>query len=312
MNAATIPVATRASDLVDLERLRPLVAKRNGPGAARLAAHLVLIGTGMAAIAATRGSWWILAAWVPTGVVIAHLFALQHEAAHNTAFASRALNRICSAGAGAVLGIAPGFFRLEHLAHHASTQDPDLDPELLAVPRSVGGWLWQLGTVPFWAYQARTLAAHATGHLLPGEERWIPAARRRGVTSEARLVIAGWAVVLAVPLALGWTDLIVLWVVPRLVGEPVMRVARLAEHAGRPLTRDITVNTRTLDVWWPLRILAWNMPFHAEHHAMPSVPFHALPELRRLLRGRLAGPSGGYLAAQRELLGAIRAGAPRP
>jgi len=26
--------------------------------------------------------------------------------------------------------------------------------------------------------------------------------------------------------------------------------------------------------------LFWNMPYHAEHHMLPAVPFHALPGLR--------------------------------
>lgn len=299
-------VATRASDLVGFDRLRPLVARRNGPGLRLLGAHLVAVGAGTAAIAWSRGTWFLAPAWILTGVVIAHLFALQHETTHTTAFASRRLNRVVAVAAGSLLGIAPTLFRLEHLAHHAATQDPDADPELLAVPRSVAGWLWQLGTVPFWAYQWTTLRAHVLGRLLPGEAAWIPSARRPAVFREARLLVAGWLVVLVVPLLLGSTDVIVFWLVPRVLGEPVMRAARLAEHAGRPQSADITTNTRTLDVVWPLRLLAWNMPYHAEHHAMPSVPFHALPELRRVLAGRLAGPSGGYLAAHRELLGAIR------
>jgi len=31
------------------------------------------------------------------------------------------------------------------------------------------------------------------------------------------------------------------------------------------------------------RYLFWNMPFHSEHHALPAVPFHALPAARLFL-----------------------------
>ena len=31
----------------------------------------------------------------------------------------------------------------------------------------------------------------------------------------------------------------------------------------------------------------WNMPYHAEHHAYPSVPFHALPQLHKALDSEL-------------------------
>ena len=40
---------------------------------------------------------------------------------------------------------------------------------------------------------------------------------------------------------------------------------------------------------------------------MPSVPFHALPRLHALLA---PSPSGGYVAAQREILRAVRGATP--
>src|SRR5690606_5307244 len=53
------------------------------------------------------------------------------------------------------------------------------------------------------------------------------------------------------------------------------------EHRGLPEGRDLSVldKTRSLEVPAWLRWLLWNMPYHAEHHAWPSVPFHRLPEL---------------------------------
>ena len=92
------------------------------------------------------------------------------------------------------------------------------------------------------------------------------------------------------------------WLVPRLVGEPAMRIARLSEHAGRPRNDDPMDNTRSLHVPAPLRVLAWNMPYHAEHHAAPSVPFHALPKLHALVEPRLQARTGGYRAAQADIL----------
>lgn len=40
------------------------------------------------------------------------------------------------------------------------------------------------------------------------------------------------------------------------------------------------------------RKLAWNMPYHAEHHAWPSVPFHFLPFVHKLLNGASLSRSG--------------------
>jgi fatty acid desaturase len=307
---ATPPAAghrRRASDLVGAATLRPLLVRTDGPGAVLLCVHVGLLVLTTVLVELARGSWWVVPAWLVDGVVIAHLFALQHETAHGTAFTARRVNRVLTTVAGAVLGIAPHWFRVEHIAHHTSTQDPARDPQLIEVPRSVAAWLWFLGSVPFWAYQARTLVPHALGRFSPGEQVYVPSGVRPALRREARLMLAGWLAALVVPLCLGCDAVVVLWIVPRLLGEPVMRVARLSEHAGRPQVADVTVNTRTLDVPLPLRLLAWNMPLHAEHHAMPAVPFHALPRLRTELGPHLDPRRGGYLAAQREILRLVRA-----
>jgi fatty acid desaturase len=41
--------------------------------------------------------------------------------------------------------------------------------------------------------------------------------------------------------------------------------------------------TRSMQTSNLLRSIMWNMPYHAEHHAYPAVPFHALPALRKEL-----------------------------
>jgi fatty acid desaturase len=48
------------------------------------------------------------------------------------------------------------------------------------------------------------------------------------------------------------------------------------------------------------------MPYHAEHHAYPAVPFHRLAEVNRVLAPRLAVTAPGYIAVTRQILGACR------
>jgi fatty acid desaturase len=45
-----------------------------------------------------------------------------------------------------------------------------------------------------------------------------------------------------------------------------------------------------------VRWIAWNMPYHAEHHVCPAVPFHKLPELHGLMRTELKETAQGYIA----------------
>jgi len=49
-----------------------------------------------------------------------------------------------------------------------------------------------------------------------------------------------------------------------------------------------------------MKWLTWNMPFHVEHHAYPSVPFHALPKLNEAIDGRIRYRGQGYRAVTRE------------
>jgi fatty acid desaturase len=62
----------------------------------------------------------------------------------------------------------------------------------------------------------------------------------------------------------------------------------MAEHTGCALSSDMLANSRTTLTNAAVRFIVWNMPFHAEHHAFPSPPFHALP--RRI--ACCGGPQG--------------------
>ena len=57
-----------------------------------------------------------------------------------------------------------------------------------------------------------------------------------------------------------------------------------------------------------VHFFAWNMPYHAEHHAYPAVPFHALPRLNRLLASHIVHVEQGYLASARKVLQHVQAG----
>jgi fatty acid desaturase len=97
-------------------------------------------------------------------------------------------------------------------------------------------------------------------------------------------------------------------VIPALLGQPMLRLYLLAEHSACPRSLDMLENSRTTYTNAPVRLLAWNMPFHAEHHAWPSIPFHALPAANALIRSKLRKTSPGYVAALGEIWRTMRAG----
>jgi fatty acid desaturase len=130
---------------------------------------------------------------------------------------------------------------------------------------------------------------------------------RPRIVREARLLLAVYALLALASLLARSDALVVLWLAPALLGQPFLRMVLLAEHTGCPLVPEMLRNTRTTHTTRLLRRLVWNMSYHAEHHAHPALPFHALPQAHALLAARVAVQGDGYVAVQREIVGAFEA-----
>ncbi len=124
----------------------------------------------------------------------------------------------------------------------------------------------------------------------------------RGHRKMARWMLVGYVLLLVLSLAAGATILLWLWVVPVLLGQPFLRLYLLAEHGLCPFVANMLENTRTTYTTRLVRLLAWNMPYHTEHHTYPTVPFHKLPDLHRLMKDDLRTTANGYTAFNREYL----------
>jgi fatty acid desaturase len=288
----------------DRRAIRPLEMRSDRRGLIQLGTHLAVLALTTAAIESTRGSILMLLAMLVHGIALVFLFSAEHEAIHRTAFRSRWLNDITAWVAGLVLLLPPAYFRYFHFAHHRHTQDPARDPELaLPKPVTVAQWLTQVSGWPYWRGQIGLLIAHALGRVTAA---YIPERNRAEVILEARIFLAIYLAATLVSIA-AWSDvLLVYWIVPALLGQPFLRLYLLAEHTGCPLVPDMLANSRTTLTNAAVRFIAWNMPYHAEHHAYPSVPFHALPDLHRLLRADIGTIARGYLEVQRTLLKGLR------
>ena len=280
------------------EEKRALMARSDTRGLIHLGGHLGLIGLCLWGNVAGEGvlRWLVIAG---QGIAMVFLFTAMHECSHATAFRSRWLNRAVGSVAGMVLLIAPTWFFYFHQDHHKFTQDPDRDPELASPkPRGVGGYLLYLSGIPFWTGNLRVLFGNAAGRRQDG---YVPAAMRGAVVREARVMLVLWAMAVLALAASGW--LVPGLLLPLLIGQPFLRAYLLAEHAGCAEGDDnMLANSRTLLTTPPVRFLAWNMPFHAEHHSFPAVPFHALPRLHRVMRGEITHLTPGYVSFHRQFL----------
>ena len=292
----------RAMARVGGGNLHTLGELRDGPGLVYLAGHAATLAATGWLVAAAWGSWWAAPAVFIHGVVVVHLFALFHETAHGHAFRTPLLNRGLVWLSGLAIGIPPTFFRWEHFAHHTHTNDPKRDPQLIPMAKTLSGYVLYASSLPYFANLVGSLARYAIGRFNETEAGFLNAGRRARVQREA---IAMWMVYGGCAAwSVAWESwaIVVFWLLPRLAGEPVMRIIRMSEHVGCPLTDNVFRNTRTVLTLAPIRWLAWNMAYHAEHHAFPGVPFHRLGRIHEALKGDLEQLERGYVRTHARLI----------
>ena len=146
----------------------------------------------------------------------------------------------------------------------------------------------------------RQVVINASGRAVA---EYLPERAKRRIRTEARWMLAIYALA---ALSLVVTPVLIwVWILPMLVGQPFLRLYLLAEHGRCKPAANMFENTRTTFTNRIVRFLAWNMPYHVEHHAYPAVPFHMLPALHNLTAPHLKVTADGYTEFTRESLGLL-------
>ena len=245
------------------------------------------------------------------GYTISFLFMGEHECVHHTAFKTPILNDIVAYIFGFFCFRPPLHYRYYHWAHHRFTGNKSKDPELqntfidFDISGSIMNYIAYMSGIPFWIDRITSLLRHSLLHvvdniigiklntamqnaLLPKElEYYLQAKQRRyKVSMEALLFVSLYLLILIVfDVSLLWKY----WFLPSLIGQVFLRGYLLAEHRECESNTNMFSNTRTTKTVWIERKLAWNMPYHLEHHAFPYVPFYLLPELHNALIKQMDG-----------------------
>jgi fatty acid desaturase len=292
----------RQMRVVPADVLKRLYGRSDAKGFVQTAAHLALLVAGGWLVLETRGTWWVVPALLLQGLLINALFAAMHEAIHYSAFKTRWPNDVLAFFSGAAILNNAGFYRHYHYAHHRYTQDPARDPELITavVPRNWGQYLFRISAIPFLLIRARDLAVFALGRR--GDVDYIHESGWPEVHRWGRLLLAFYAVLIAGSLLLRTDAVLWAWFLPLLVGLPFLRIYLLSEHTLCPESDDGFANTRTTLSNPVVRFLMWNLPFHAEHHLFPNIPFHRLPEAHWHLRPHLKYVARSYTQVQGEIV----------
>ncbi len=293
----TIDHRTAITNLEPTQR-QSLIERSNGPGLLRIGFHLEAILVLGALIAHGVPFWFLL---LPVqGILIVFLFTALHESTHETAFKSSFLNTAISSISGFLILIPPAWFRFFHFAHHRHTHDPDRDPELQTPkPTTLTDYVKHVSGLPLWFAAISTLLRNAAGQ---SADDFVPEKARPRITFEARVMLVLYALIATASVFWGSSLVIWTWIVPALLGQPFLRLFLLAEHTNCPHVDNMFENTRTTFTTKLVRLVAWNMPFHAEHHALPTVPFHKLPNLHEAVRDHLKTTADGYARFNGELV----------
>ncbi|MBI2801751.1 MAG: fatty acid desaturase [Gammaproteobacteria bacterium] len=297
--------------LLGQEDLRTLINRRTTPSLVRFILHLgafVIVGI---CVVRNADRWWlafllsVALAWIWSG-----LFAPFHECTHRTAFRSPRGNSIGAWLTGVPFGMAPAMYRIFHYEHHRFTQDLDKDPELTGDPRYASWppnpriWLVAMNGYGLLLLKLRPLIGFATKPQSQWETfaRWAPRIDDPArLVFECRVVLAFWILFLLAALFLlpggGWL-VFAAW-----LSHVFQALWLAAEHTGLPHEGSILARTRTVTTTPFVRFWLWNMNYHAEHHAWPSIPWHQLPATHRLVSQQLESfVTGGYIALHRSVL----------
>ena len=280
---------------------KALTMRSDAHGLIQLGWHLGLIGFGAWAILEQVPGWQ--AVMVIQGILIIFLFTALHEATHRTAFKTRWINDWVARFCGFVILLPSHGFRFFHFDHHRFTQDPERDPELgEPKPTSLAAYIWTITGVPVWRYHLSMILRYAMGRC---DEVFIPQSERSAVQREAVWMVVGYVALVIASVMTQSTALIWVWVFPAILGQPFLRLYLMAEHGRCPFVKNMFENTRTTFTNFLVRFVAWNMPYHAEHHAHPGVPFHKLADFHALCAPYLKVTEQGYIQFQKKTIAAL-------
>ena len=283
--------------------LRELSVRSNLRGAAQSLGHygmIVLVGALIWMVSSRHGLLWALPLVVLQGYLVAFLFMAVHETAHKTAFKSRGFNLVVGNLSAFIIGLPYEYYCLFHWDHHRYTQDPDKDPELIVGVKPKSDT--QLAIAYSGLLQVAGRLRLMLGHAVIGKVvvPWIPENKRTIIVVEARAYLAIYALLFALSLWFSSALLLWVWIVPLVIGQFFLRPYLYAEHTGCERARSAFQNTRTIYTGAIVKWIAWNMPYHVEHHAYPSIPFHALPKLNEVVDGEIVYRGRGYIRTTRE------------
>ena len=287
--------------ILAVRELKALNVRSNLAGFVRFALHMAVLGIS-GFVWGNAPGWLRLPGLLVYGISLAMMFCPTHECVHRTAFANATVNDVIAWWAGLLSFYNSTFYRYYHKWHHRYTQIAGKDPELDdPSPKNWRQYLWRMSGIPWWRDKVLGHGKVALGQLEACY--YLPESAHADVIRSTRLQLGTYAIITLATAAVGHPLFIVTyWLLPLAVGQPFLRFFLIAEHTGCSGDNNPLTNTRTTLTLWPLKLMMWNIPYHAEHHLYPLIPFHALPKAHQDLKEHLEQVDPGYLRVNRDIV----------
>jgi len=261
----------------------------------KLAVLLIACASLIALTLTLPGIGWLVPSLL-LGLVYAHAVELQHQCLHNTAYRSKAINRLVWVPLGLPIFVSFSDYQNSHLKHHRLLGTPE-DKEFfnysyqkLQSPLALIPHLWMVRH--YWdvvGYICRS----AVGILTRKNEATLKAAKR--IRFEYQLMAVFLVTMAALTVLLGTAIFLKIWLVPFLVAVPVHALIELPEHMGcNTKVPNVLENTRTIKT---NKLIVWFVDgnnYHVEHHWLPGVPNDKFPLLNTHLKGKIVYDETSY------------------
>lgn len=279
------------------KKMAELSKRSNQPATGRfILLYSLYIASSFAIILTWFGPLWGLTpSLFVYGVVCCSMFACLHETIHNTGFKTDSLNQSVAFLAGIAHIYPSTMIRELHFTHHRHTHVPGKDPEISlgnkpipSVVSSLPSYLAWLSGFPLFMFKNFMALCGAFGMPEPIRRSVFPFVR-----TEVRLtlflnsvIVVGVQttfILLAIYVDSGFWGLFI----GQVIGHCFLASYTAAEHNGLPHEGNIMERTRSIRASKLVNFIMWNMPYHAEHHAYPSIPFHALPQLHQAIHDEI-------------------------
>jgi fatty acid desaturase len=286
------------------QTLKHLMKRSDAEGLRNFGLWLALLAASGAVAAAAWGTGWAVPAFFVYGTIYCSSDARWHELAHGTPFKTPWLNnafyQLCS-----FMTIREAtLWRWSHARHHTHTIMVGRDPEIqVCRPPQLGLILVDFFHLLSGTTEIVKIVRHACGSISPTVADFVPEMERRKMIWASRIYLVliaaliAWCVAIhsMLPLMFVWT--------PRFYCGWFHQTLGLTQHAGMAMNvADHRLNTRTVYINPVFAFLYMNMHYHIEHHLLPMVPYHALPQLHAELRAQLPPPYRSLWAAYKEMI----------